>query len=196
MTDADDLYGASVLDHGKRPRNTVAPDPSSHSAELSNPLCGDRVRLSLRIGSDQVLEIGHDARGCLLCVASASMLTEVVRRRLVTEIFALGARFERQLTSPVGGAARLDDFGVLAAFAPVARDAMRRQCVLLPWSTLRAALGAHSEVGAGVAVVSSTGVVSGAGSAGGAAARGPSSAACDSAGAAADDASSPPGWTR
>ncbi len=140
MTDPDDLYGASVLDHAKRPRNTVMPEPRTHSAERSNALCGDRVRLSLRVVGDRVLELGHDTRGCLLCVASASMLTEVGRDRSVTELLALAVRFHQLLAVPGEDPTRLDLPSPLAAFAPVARDAMRKLCVTLAWDALRTAL--------------------------------------------------------
>jgi nitrogen fixation NifU-like protein len=141
MTDPDDLYGASVLEHGKRPRNTVTPEPCTHSAERSNVLCGDRVRLSLRVAGDRVVELGHDARGCLLCVASASMLTEAVCDRSVAEARSLADRFLRLLAAPGDDATQLTALGPLSAFAPVARDAMRRRCVALPWDALRGALG-------------------------------------------------------
>jgi nitrogen fixation NifU-like protein len=171
MIGADDLYPASVLDHGKRPRNTALPDPCTHSAERSNPLCGDRVRLALCIAGERVLEIGHDARGCLLCVASASMLTEAARGRSVGELLELATRFEAQLRAQEGDLRPSDALGALVAFAPVARDAMRRQCAALPWNALRAALAPrHGADGS-----------AGAGSAGGGAARGPFSAGEDAA---------------
>ena len=190
MTGADDLYPASVLDHGKQPRNTTLPDPCTHSAQRSNPLCGDRVRLCVRITGDRVLEVGHDARGCLLCVASASMLTEAARGCSVGDLLDLSTRFEAQLRAPDADAVHAGALGVLVAFAPVARDAMRRQCAALPWNALRAALEPRQGA-AGSA---------GAGSAGGGAARGPSSAADGDAGAGACgaevDACSDPGVRR
>ena len=151
MTDPDDLYGASVLDHGKHPRNTVMPEPGTHSAERSNALCGDRVRLSLRVVGDRVLKLGHDTRGCLLCVASASMLTEVGRDLSVADLLSLASRFHELLGAPGEDPTRVDLLGPLAAFAPVARDAMRRQCVALAWDALRAALADYGAAGVGVA---------------------------------------------
>ncbi|HEY7782834.1 MAG TPA: SUF system NifU family Fe-S cluster assembly protein [Ktedonobacterales bacterium] len=85
----DDLYRQYILDHYRDPRNhghLEAPD--CHAAE-TNPLCGDRVELDLKLDGDRVAEVRFDGRGCAISQASASMLTERIEGATLEELRAL-----------------------------------------------------------------------------------------------------------
>ena len=72
-----DMYRENILDHGMHPRHRGILDPADIDHEGNNPLCGDRLRLTLRVDENQrVTEIGWDGDGCAISQASASMLGE------------------------------------------------------------------------------------------------------------------------
>jgi len=82
----EDLYREIILDHYRNPRNKGTLDPADYSHEDTNPLCGDEVRIDLRVSGDRVEAVRFSGRGCAISMAAASVLTEMValatRRRL------------------------------------------------------------------------------------------------------------------
>jgi nitrogen fixation NifU-like protein len=84
-----DLYREVILDHNRNPRNKGTLDPADFSYEDTNPLCGDEIRIDLRVVDDRVAEIRFSGRGCAISQASASILTEMVDGRPLDEIKAL-----------------------------------------------------------------------------------------------------------
>jgi nitrogen fixation NifU-like protein len=81
-----DLYREQILDHYRNPRNQGTLDPNDGSFEDTNPLCGDRVRIDLRIEDDIVTDIRFSGRGCAISQAATSMLTEMVKGRPIEEV--------------------------------------------------------------------------------------------------------------
>jgi len=86
---AADLYREIILDHYRNPRNRGTLDPHDYSAEDVNPLCGDEVRIDVRVADDKVDEIKFSGRGCAVSQASASILTEMVEGMTLDEVKAL-----------------------------------------------------------------------------------------------------------
>jgi nitrogen fixation protein NifU and related proteins len=113
---------AVVLAHFKHPKNRGPLDGANASAEGANPLCGDRVRVQLRVDAGVIADARFTADACALCVASASLLTERVR--------GLGA----------DAAASVGETWLFAALEGEPPPS-RRKCALLPLDTLRRALG-------------------------------------------------------
>jgi nitrogen fixation protein NifU and related proteins len=75
----DNMYRENILDHGMNPRNSGILDPATIDFEVNNPLCGDRLRLTLRINADNVVtDVGWDGEGCAISQAAASMLGEEI----------------------------------------------------------------------------------------------------------------------
>jgi len=82
---SDDIYREIILDHYRNPRNKGKienPDVSIHD---SNPLCGDEIDMFLKVDNDNVKDIKFDGKGCAICLASASMLTEMVINKPLTK---------------------------------------------------------------------------------------------------------------
>ena len=75
-------YQERIIDHYRNPRNQGALAESSFSAQLDNPVCGDVVRIDVRMEGDLVAAARWTGRGCVISVAAASLLTEDVRSRL------------------------------------------------------------------------------------------------------------------
>ncbi len=84
------MYQEQILDYARNPRNFGRLEDASISHEESNPLCGDVVRIDLRVGpDDRVTEARFSGKGCAISQASASMLTEQIVGRSVDEVKAL-----------------------------------------------------------------------------------------------------------
>ncbi len=86
---ADDIYREIILDHYRNPRNKGTLDPHDFSYEDVNPLCGDEVRIDVRVKDDKVDEIAFSGRGCAVSQASASILMEMVEGKSLDEVKAI-----------------------------------------------------------------------------------------------------------
>lgn len=83
----DDLYREVILDHYKHPRNHGKLEPHDFSYEDENPLCGDQLRIDVRLDEQQrVKEVAFSGRGCAISQASASLLTESIVGKSLDEI--------------------------------------------------------------------------------------------------------------
>jgi nitrogen fixation NifU-like protein len=87
----DSLYKEVILDHYRNPRNKGSLDPADISHEDDNPLCGDQIRLDLRLDEDgRVAEVAWDGHGCAISMASASMLSEEIQGKTLEDLRQLG----------------------------------------------------------------------------------------------------------
>ena|SRR5437867_12737174 len=94
------MYSAQVLDHFQNPRNAGdVPDPDA-SAQMENPVCGDVLRLSLKVANGRIQDIRFRAKGCVPAMACASLLTELVKGRTVDEARRLR---RHELVAAAGG---------------------------------------------------------------------------------------------
>jgi nitrogen fixation NifU-like protein len=114
-----DLYREQILDHYRNPRNRGTLEPADATFEDTNPLCGDRVRMDLRLDGAVVADIKFSGRGCAISQAAASMLTEMVKGQTIDEVKALT---KDDL---------LDELGIPISPA-------RIKCALLPLKVLKA----------------------------------------------------------
>ena len=147
MSDLRDLYQEVLLDHYRRPRNQAALAEPAFTATGHNPLCGDQVKVTLRVADDRVAEIAFQGSGCAISVAAASLMSEAVKGKTLAEAEALFRRFQGLVTEAgAGGAVPADDplLGKLVIFAGVREFPARVKCATLPWHTLRAALAQGS----------------------------------------------------
>lgn len=86
----DSIYREIILEHSKNPSNKGKLDPADYTYEDLNPLCGDEVRIDVRVADGTVSEIAWSGHGCAISQASASLLTEMVDGKSLDEIRALG----------------------------------------------------------------------------------------------------------
>jgi len=94
------LYSEAFLDHFKNPRNVGELPPPAVTVEISNPACGDILRLSARFENGRVAEAGYKVRGCTASIASGSALTEWMLGKSRAELAAMKAAM---IESAVGG---------------------------------------------------------------------------------------------
>ena len=145
MTDLQDLYQELILDHGRRPRNFKPMDDATRTAEGYNPLCGDKVKIYVRMDGDVVKDISFEGAGCAISTASASIMTETLKGKTRVEAESLFQTFHDLVT---GQKAQLDapELGKLAVFSGVSEFPIRVKCATLSWHTLRSALDGAAEV--------------------------------------------------
>jgi nitrogen fixation NifU-like protein len=144
--DVRELYREAILDHNRKPRNFRKLEEANRTAEGYNPLCGDKIKVHLRIENDRVSDIGFEGSGCAISVASASMMTESVKGRTLPEVQTLFEKFHTLLTSETSAGSQPIDLGKLAVFAGVREFPIRVKCATLPWHTLRAAIESRPEL--------------------------------------------------
>jgi nitrogen fixation NifU-like protein len=136
-----ELYQDVILDHSRHPRHFGALDDATHKAEGYNPLCGDRVTVSLKLNAEgRVADIKFIGKGCAISQASASMMTEMLLGRTQAEAETLMQGFlhlvKGEDASGLGedDRERLDVLGGLSAFP------MRVKCATLAWHTYKNAV--------------------------------------------------------
>jgi nitrogen fixation NifU-like protein len=143
MSSLSQLYQQSILDHHRQPRNSGRLADATHVSEGQNPLCGDRLTLSMKIAEKRIVAVACDTKGCAICRASGSMLTEAIVGRTVEDVAGLVDRFLVAVASPEGREELVDpEWGPLAALLQVRRFPSRLRCATLSWEALRRALGA------------------------------------------------------
>jgi len=90
VSEFDQLYRELILDHYKNPRHHGLLEPSDARAEGQNPLCGDEIAVTVRLGEGDVIEeVGFEGRGCAISQAATSMLTDLVTGRTAKEVAAM-----------------------------------------------------------------------------------------------------------
>src|ERR1700704_6983528 len=94
------MFSGAVLDHFKNPRNAGELPSATSKVEVSNPVCGDVLQLTVRIEGERIAEARFLCRGCTTSIACASLLTEQLRDRTLTEARALTAE---SLSQSLGG---------------------------------------------------------------------------------------------
>lgn len=151
IDDLRDLYQEVILDHGKNPRNFRHPEGTNCEAHGHNPVCGDTLTVYLKVDKDGVIvDAAFQGRGCAISMASASMMTEVLKGRSVEQAKTLFDSFHRMCTS--------DDFDALAAeggdedalerlyvLSGVREFPVRVKCATLAWHTMQAATAGEHE---------------------------------------------------
>jgi nitrogen fixation NifU-like protein len=139
--DMQDLYRELVLDHSRNPRHFGRLEGATHTADGINPLCGDKLKLYLRVSpSGDIESSSFEGTGCAISVASASLLTDAVTGLPVAQAQACSAAVTARLTTgdqAIELAANLDK---LRALDGVRHYPSRVKCATLAWQALRSAL--------------------------------------------------------
>lgn len=141
MSELGELYQEVVLEHSAHPRNFGILEGPARVAQGYNPLCGDKLRLAIRVEDGRVSDLRFVGEGCAISRASASLMTEAVKGKTVEETQALFERMHRLFTEG-DPACPLEELGKLCALSGVWEYPSRVKCASLAWHTLRQALDA------------------------------------------------------
>jgi nitrogen fixation NifU-like protein len=144
MSDLQELYQSIILDHNRRPKNYGTLEGATCTAEGRNPLCGDEVKVELRVENDAIGDVRFTASGCAVSRAAASIMTQAVKGKSRDEVAVLFDRFHDLVTGKLKPSpAEARALGEMAAFSGVARFPIRVKCASMPWHTLQKALGSR-----------------------------------------------------
>jgi nitrogen fixation protein NifU and related proteins len=144
--DLRELYQEVILDHNKRPRNFRVPDPMNRKAEGYNPLCGDKITVFMYVEGNTIKDLGFQGTGCAISKASASMMTDALKGKTMSEATAFFEQFHAMVTAPATSEVKTDALGKLAVLSGVREYPMRVKCASLAWHTMKAAMTAEHEV--------------------------------------------------
>ncbi len=132
---SDALYQDALLKLAKEAPKRGRLEPNDASVRLDNPLCGDRVRIDLRMSGPKIADLAHEVRGCVLCEAAAGAIGRLAVGLDKEGVARLAAEADKALA---GDAPETQE---LQAFSPVSRHRSRHDCVRLPFQALRQAIG-------------------------------------------------------
>ena len=144
-----ELYQEIILDHGKNPRNLRRTENFNKDAKGHNPLCGDKVHIYLKLNENKKVEdISFEGQGCAISMASASIMTDLVRGKEEFEVKEIVNDFldmikeKDQLNSNI---LNEDDKTKLMCLSGVKQYPMRVKCATLSWHTLTSAIDKPQE---------------------------------------------------
>jgi len=140
MSEISELYQQVILDHNKKPRNFRELEAATSSAQGYNPLCGDQLRLFVKVDAERRIEdVSFLGSGCAISKASASLLTVNVKGKTVDEARVLFDEFHRLVMGELDPASE-NHLGRLTIFTGVRDFPARVKCASLAWHTLKGAL--------------------------------------------------------
>ncbi len=148
--DLKDLYQEIILDHGKNPRNLGKFDNYNKDAKGNNPLCGDNVHVYLRLNENKKVEdIAFEGHGCAISMASASIMTDMVRGKEEKEVKEIVNDFLGMIKdkdSLENNILKDDEKTKLMSLSGVKQYPMRVKCATLSWHTLTSALDNSDQI--------------------------------------------------
>jgi len=147
--DLKQLYLDIILEHGKNPRNLGKCDGYSHEARGYNPLCGDRVHVYLKLDNGKKVEnLTFEGDGCAISLASASIMTELVKGRSINDAKEIMSAFLNMIknTSEIKSNHLDEDQKTkIMSLSGVKQFPMRVKCATLSWHTLNSAIKRKKE---------------------------------------------------
>ena len=139
-----ELYQEIILEHGKNPRNLRKTDNFNKDAKGNNPLCGDNVHIYLKLDEKKKVEdISFEGSGCAISMASASIMTDLIKGKEEIEIKEIVNDFLGMIKeNPELESKNLkeDEKTKLMCLSGVKRYPMRVKCATLSWHTLMSAI--------------------------------------------------------
>ena len=146
MSDLNELYQETILEHNKNPRNFREIGDADRNALGNNPLCGDALRVYVKMDGDRVADVAFKGSGCAISKASASMMTQTVKGKTREEAEAIFNEFHRMVTGDLDVETEENHLGKLKIFSGVLEFPARVKCASLSWHTLNAALKGDESV--------------------------------------------------
>ena len=133
------LYQQLILDHYRKPRNKGELPDKTVEIHMANPVCGDEIRLQLRIEGDRITEAMHVGHGCSISQAAVSMMTNLIKGKSLSEAEGLAERFTAMMHGDEE-VAKDRSMGDLRALQGVSKFPVRIKCALLAFDALQEAI--------------------------------------------------------
>ena len=146
MSELNDLYQETILEHNKNPRNFREIVDAGKKAWGNNPLCGDALQVFVTMDDDKIEDVAFKGSGCAISKASASMMTQAVKGKSSQEARELFEEFTRMVRGEMDEESEENHLGRLKIFAGVREFPARVKCASLSWHTMHAALNGEDLV--------------------------------------------------
>ena len=140
MMNITDLYQEIILDHSKSPRNFGVLDQYTCTAEGNNPLCGDSLTVYVNVENNVISDVSYRARGCAISIASASIMSKMIKGKTIEEVNILFDKFHRLC---MGEDIEDDEIETLKVLSGVSKFPTRVKCATMSWHAIKEAT--HSE---------------------------------------------------
>src|SRR5699024_3219361 len=131
----DTLYRQVIMDHYKHPRNRGVLEDQALTVELNNPSCGDRIMVHLHVKDDEVKDIKFEGEGCSISLASASMMTQAVKGKKVSDALRISQFFSKMMIGEDIDTGELD-LADIQALQGVSKFQARIRCETLAWEAM------------------------------------------------------------
>ncbi len=136
-----ELYQEVILDHSRHPRHFGKLEHATNTAQGYNPLCGDRITIYLMLGENgRIADVKFEGKGCAISQASASLMTDMITGKTITEAEILMGGFLNLVKGEKVEGLNEDDRETLNVMAGVSAFPMRVKCATLAWHTMKSAL--------------------------------------------------------
>jgi nitrogen fixation NifU-like protein len=139
VDDSEELYRQVILDHNRNPRNFGELSDATRVVSATNPLCGDKLTLYVKLDDGIVRDIAFKGTGCAISVASSSLMTERVKGTTVPAALQLFEQVHELLTG-THEHEHTQELDKLAALGGVREYPSRVKCASLAWHALKAAV--------------------------------------------------------
>ena len=144
-----ELYQEIILDHGKNPRNLRKTENFNKDAKGYNPLCGDKVHIFLKIDENKnISDISFEGSGCAISMASASIMTDLMKEKKEKEVKELVDDFLQMIKESPEMKTKIiseNEKTKLMSLSGVKQYPMRVKCATLAWHTLTSAMNNSQE---------------------------------------------------
>ena len=141
--DITDLYQEVILDHSKNPQNFGILNQYTCTAEGNNPMCGDSLTVYVNIENNVISDVSYRARGCAISVASASIMSKIIKGKTIEEVDILFDKFHKLCTGQDIGIENDDEIETLQVLSGVSKFPTRVKCSTMSWHAIKEAT--HSE---------------------------------------------------
>lgn len=135
--DITDLYQEVILDHSKNPQNFGILNQYTCTAEGNNPMCGDSLTVYVNIENNVISDISYQARGCAISVASASIMSKIIKGKTIEEVDILFDKFHKLCTGE--DIEDDDEIEMLQVLSGVSKFPTRVKCATMSWHAMKEA---------------------------------------------------------
>lgn len=135
FSNLDQLYRQVIMDHYRTPRNRGKLEDSSLTVDMNNPTCGDTIRVQMKVEDGIVQDTKFEGEGCSISLASASMMTQVIKGKSVKTALDMSKLFSDMMLGKDIDAGDLD-LGDIIALQGVSKFPARIKCATLAWKAM------------------------------------------------------------
>ena len=134
----DALYRRVIMDHYKKPRNRGVLEDGSHTINMNNPTCGDRIQLTFKVEDGIIKDAKFEGEGCSISMSSASMMTQAIKGKKVEEALQMSGIFSDMMLGKEPDDSI--DLGDIEALQGVSKFPARIKCATLAWKAMEKGL--------------------------------------------------------